>query len=240
MIAVAVVLIAGATWLLVPDPPEPRLQRLLPPDRPQRRPVDRRESLTILAGLVAAVGVWLMVGAVWGVVPAVATATLVPRLVRRLESRGARERRQALERQAPLIADLLAATLSSGAPMRPALAAVGEALGPTTAATLRPVLMALDLGAEPADAWALVASVECLRPVTDAVVRSTQSGAPLAGVLLRIAEDMRRDRQRAVEVAAQAAGVRAVAPLAACFLPAFLLLGVVPVVASLAGEVLGG
>ena len=47
---------------------------------------------------------------------------------------------------------------------------------------------------------------------------------------------MRRDRQRAVEVAAQAAGVRAVAPLAACFLPAFLLLGVVPVVASLAGD----
>jgi len=31
-----------------------------------------------------------------------------------------------------------------------------------------------------------------------------------------------------------------VAPLAACFLPAFLLLGVVPVVASLAGQLLSG
>ena len=66
-------------------------------------------------------------------------------------------------------------------------------------------------------------------------MRSAQSGAPLSTVLARIAQDMRRDRHAAVEVAARSAGVRAVAPLAACFLPAFLLVGVVPVVASLAG-----
>ena len=66
------------------------------------------------------------------------------------------------------------------------------------------------------------------------MVRSAASGAPLAGVLARVAEDLRRDRQQVVEVAARAAGVRAVAPLGACFLPAFVLVGVVPVVVSLA------
>ena len=65
-----------------------------------------------------------------------------------------------------------------------------------------------------------------------------ETGAPLSSVLARIAEDMRRDRQVAVEVAARSAGVKAVAPLAACFLPAFLLLGVVPVVAALASSLL--
>jgi hypothetical protein len=39
-----------------------------------------------------------------------------------------------------------------------------------------------------------------------------------------------------VEVAARSAGVRSVAPLAACYLPAFILLGIVPVVASMATD----
>ena len=38
--------------------------------------------------------------------------------------------------------------------------------------------------------------------------------------------------------AARVAGVQAVAPLAACFLPAFVLVGVVPVVAGVAGSLL--
>jgi hypothetical protein len=37
-----------------------------------------------------------------------------------------------------------------------------------------------------------------------------------------------------VQAAARAAGVRVVAPLALCFLPAYLVIGVVPIVASLA------
>jgi len=40
----------------------------------------------------------------------------------------------------------------------------------------------------------------------------------------------------ALEARARAAGVRSVAPLALCFLPAYLLVGVVPVVAGFAGD----
>jgi pilus assembly protein TadC len=56
----------------------------------------------------------------------------------------------------------------------------------------------------------------------------------LVDVLPVIAEELRRDARVRAEAAARSAGVRAVLPLVACFLPAFLLIGVVPVVASLA------
>jgi Flp pilus assembly protein TadB len=173
-----------------------------------------------------------------GVGIAAACAVGVPRLTRNLESRGARRRREQLARQAPVVADLLAATIASGSTMRPALAAVGDAVGDPARAVLRPVLAEIDLGADPGDAWRALVGDRVLGPIAASVVRSMETGAPLSSVLARIAEDMRRDRQVAVEVAARAAGVKAVAPLAACFLPAFLLLGVVPVVAALASSLL--
>ncbi|MDI1289107.1 MAG: type II secretion system F family protein, partial [bacterium] len=134
---------------------------------------------------------------------------------------------------------LLAATMAAGSPIRPALAAVCAAIGDPGRASLEPVVAALDLGADPATAWAPLIRDESLGAVAGAVVRSSISGSPLASVLTRIADDLRREHQVFVQVAARAAGVRAVLPLALCFLPAFLLLGVVPVVASLAGGLFG-
>jgi Flp pilus assembly protein TadB len=179
------------------------------------------------------------VGGVIGALLGLACLLVVPRVAGRLEPRAVRARREQLERQAPLMADLLAATLASGAPMRSALVAVADALGEPMSGAIGPVIAAIDLGAEPDAAWRSVADVAALEPVVAALIRSAESGAPTSTVLARIAEDLRRNRQSAVEVAARSAGVRAVAPLAACFLPAFLLLGVVPVVAALAGELLG-
>ena len=183
---------------------------------------------------MAGCGVWAVVGGLTGVLLGVGCVVVIPRATRRLESRTTRARREELERQAPLLADLVGAILASGAPMRFALVAAGEAIGAPTADAIRPVVAAIDLGADPTTAWGSVAGVAALEPIAAAVIRSAESGAPTSMVLARIAEDMRRDRHSAVEVAARSAGVRAVAPLAACFLPAFLLTGVVPVVASLA------
>ena len=47
---------------------------------------------------------------------------------------------------------------------------------------------------------------------------------------------LRKTHVAAVETRARAAGVRSGAPLALCFLPAYLLVGVVPVVAGFAGD----
>jgi Flp pilus assembly protein TadB len=237
---VSAVLVAWAAWLLAAPPPDRRLVRLLTGES-VARPATRREGVPVLlAALVAGLGVWALIGGPAGVLLGAGCGVLLPRVANRLEPRSARARREELERQAPLLADLMAAILASGAPMRFALVAAGEAIGAPMAEAIRPVVAAIDLGADPATAWSSLSGVPALEPVSAAVVRSAESGAPISTVLTRIAEDMRRDRQRTVEVAARSAGVRAVAPLAACFLPAFLLTGVVPVVASLAGDLLTG
>ncbi|MCW2777557.1 MAG: hypothetical protein JWN17_1282, partial [Frankiales bacterium] len=54
----------------------------------------------------------------------------------------------------------------------------------------------------------------------------------------RLAADARAEARSAAEQRARRAGVLAVAPLGLCFLPAFVLLGVVPVVVGLAGPLL--
>jgi hypothetical protein len=44
---------------------------------------------------------------------------------------------------------------------------------------------------------------------------------------------MRQERAGELELRARAVGVKAVAPLGVCFLPAFVLLAVVPIVGSM-------
>ena len=63
-----------------------------------------------------------------------------------------------------------------------------------------------------------------------AVARAAGTGAPLADSVRRLAADERERARWAALERARRAGVQAVGPLAACFLPAFVLVGVVPVV----------
>lgn len=70
------------------------------------------------------------------------------------------------------------------------------------------------------------------------MIRAAQSGAPVADVLTRLADDARRTAQATASAAARRVGVHAVAPLGLCFLPAFVFLGIVPMVAGLAGQIL--
>ena len=70
-------------------------------------------------------------------------------------------------------------------------------------------------------------------------MRASTTGAPLAATVMAVADDERERARWDAEAAARRAGVRAVGPLAACFLPAFVLIGVVPVVAGVAATVLG-
>lgn len=237
MTLLAAALVAAGTWMWLPRGVDPRVSALFPPSvenalEPRRR---RVPSTPAIAAAVAAVGAFVLLGGITGLAAAAACIVVVPRAVRLLEPRSGRERRTRLKAQAPLIADLLAATMSAGSPMRSALGAVCEAIGDPGRSTLEPVVAALDLGADAALAWSPLVHDESLGAIASAIVRSANSGAPLASVLTRIGEDLRREHQVSVHVAARAAGVRAVLPLALCFLPAFLLLGVVPVVASLAG-----
>jgi Flp pilus assembly protein TadB len=224
-------LISWATWLWFPT-----VRRL-----PVERTVGGSSGSSInpyLACAVAAIALWVLLGGWLGSIAAAVLLLVGPRILSRFESRGDRQRRLALQRQAPAFLELLAAVLASGAGLQSSLRVVADAIGDPMQSAVRKVHLALELGADPVDAWRSLQSEPALAGLAEAGMRSATSGAPLSAVLQGLAVDLRRRHRAQSQVAARTAGVRAVAPLAACFLPAFLLLGVVPVIASLAGQLL--
>jgi Flp pilus assembly protein TadB len=140
--------------------------------------------------------------------------------------------------QASVVADVLAATLAAGAPIEAALRGASEASDQPTRGHLERVVSALQWGADPHQAWAALLDDPGFAPVARVVVRSHSTGASMSDALEAAAVALRKTHVAAVETRARAAGVRSVAPLALCFLPAYLLVGVVPVVAGFAGDLL--
>jgi hypothetical protein len=65
------------------------------------------------------------------------------------------------------------------------------------------------------------------------MVRAQRSGASVTHEVSRLADDLERRAHQHVEERARAVGVRAALPLCGCLLPAFLLVGVVPLVVGL-------
>ncbi len=90
------------------------------------------------------------------------------------------------------------------------------------------------LGAPVENAWSLCLADPRWAPVARAVIRAHHSGAALTDVLVHLADDRRRALRTDAQAAAERAGIAIVLPLGACFLPAFVLVGVVPVVAGFA------
>jgi hypothetical protein len=154
-------------------------------------------------------------------------------------------------RLAPLAADLLAACLASGSPPADAAEAVGTALHPADpqagpagvaafelASRFHEVAALLRLGGSPASCWRPLGTEPGLLPLSQAATRACLTGAPPAEAVAWTADDLRAARHSAGTAAARQAGVRSVGPLTGCFLPAFLLIGVVPVVIGLAQRLL--
>nr|WP_121399119.1 type II secretion system F family protein [Micromonospora sp. M71_S20] len=201
--------------------------------RPRRRP----DAIRVAAAL-GGVAVAVIVGGWPGVVAAVPTTLLLDRLLRRIEPPAVRNRRLREAADLPLAADLLAAAMRAGAPVDRSILAVAGALDGPLADRLARVGRLLRLGGGPEEAWAPLAAVPGAERLTAAVLRSADSGAALAGALTRLADDLRADRSTAAEAAARRAGVLIVLPLGLCFLPAFILAGLVPVIVAVLGDVL--
>jgi Flp pilus assembly protein TadB len=212
----------------------------------RRRPRPRRPELPRLGGRLttraAAAGLGLAVALVVGGVPGMATglgvAVAADRLISRLEPAGVRRRKQDRAAELPLTLDLLSVCLRAGMPLVAALETVAEALPGPFSADLRVVAGLQRLGAAPAAAWADLALDADLAPVARAVARSAESGSRLAAAFERLAADRRAALASAGLARARTAGVVAMAPLGLCFLPAFVCLGIAPIVLSLFGEVL--
>jgi Flp pilus assembly protein TadB len=139
----------------------------------------------------------------------------------------------------PLVLDLAAAALRSGRPLAEALTLAAPAARADTKEVLLRVAALLRLGADAAQAWSAVPRAKPLGELAGVAVRSAASGIKLAAALERLAAQLRVERRAAAAVRAQRAGVLAMAPLAVCFLPSFVCLGVVPVVVGVAKSAFG-
>lgn len=190
------------------------------------------------AGLAVFVAVWVVLSTP---TPRVRT---MPRSGRRVRAIGPRWRRgrkvdpSALAELAGTL-QLLASALDAGLPLRRALVEVTSGAAGTTAAELREVLARIDVGTPEHEAWRAVGDHDLLAPVAREVARSLGSGTALAATFRRHADDLWVEQEAAAQTAARAVGVRSVLPLMVCFLPAFLLVGVVPVVAGVALKMFG-
>jgi Flp pilus assembly protein TadB len=211
-----------------------------PPGGADRVPASpfRATCVGVGAGIVLTVVVGGLGGAVAGAVAGVALA----RCLRRAEARPAADRRAAVRQDLPLAADLIAACVASGAPPARAVGAVAAAVGAPLLDVLAPVASDLALGTDPATAWAsTVASADlgaAVAPLARVLGRSG-TGARSAAALRRLSRGLREELAAEASARAQAVGVRVAAPLGLCFLPAFVLLGVVPTAVGLLGSAWG-
>ena len=100
--------------------------------------------------------------------------------------------------------------------------------------SLSGVVSALRVGVPPQDAWSQVAGLSAAMAATARVcARGMGSGSAIAAELNGVAARERRRRRTARQQRINRASVWAVLPLGLCFLPAFVLVGVVPLVVGL-------
>ncbi|GAA3730811.1 type II secretion system F family protein [Salinactinospora qingdaonensis] len=240
----ALLLVAASVWLALGDGrsgAEHRLAALLPPaggaQRPRRRDEWRPGGLVRLA--LAGLPVFtlsLLLGLPVGPMVGVAAGAVVWRRLGGAARRRVRERQHHMTAALPVAVDLLVACLRSGGTVPASLEAVARAVGGPLGGELGEVAQQLRLGAEPAVAWRAATGPPELHALARTLTRASATGAPAADLLQRHATDCRRSARARALALSQRLGVLVVAPLGLCFLPAFVLIGVVPLAVGLLPE----
>lgn len=229
--AALVAFVLATALLMVPE--TPRLRR---PGGPAARPAPGRRRLAapiavFLAGALIAPSWWWL-----ALVAAVALG-----LGRGGWPARGSPRRRARRRLLIVHAELLASCLDSGMDMAAALRAVGDVLqgrpspagGAELLISLESVAAMLALGADADTAWRPADVEEDLAPLAAAARRSATGGTTLADAVREHGRQLREEARQDAARSAGRAGVMMTAPLGVCFLPAFLCLGLAPVVLGL-------
>lgn len=148
---------------------------------------------------------------------------------------GAASRRHREEAAAglPVLVELVAGALAAGAPVDRAVEAACAAWPGAAADRLAAARSRLALGGDPVGVWEAVAQDDVLAPLGRALARASSSGAPVADVVARLAAELAERARGEAEDRARTVGVRAAVPLGLCLLPAFVVLGIVPLAAGL-------
>jgi Flp pilus assembly protein TadB len=207
-------------------------------------PAEARDDMLgrhrVALALLAAMAPVVLLGGHLGMAGAVGAGVLTWRALGNRETAAARRRRERVARDLPHVVDLLAVTLASGASPAHALSLVAAAAAGPVVDDLRAAERSLALGRDPARVWRELGRRPGLAALGRAMVRAVETGALVSDALHRLAEDLHSSARLEAESRARAVGVRAAAPLGLCLLPAFILVGVVPLVASTALALLAG
>ena len=172
-----------------------------------------------------------------------------PRRDRQPDGPGSRTPRRRLGRSGPpewelawlpLVLDQIGTGLSAGQPLEVALAGAAPVQLPWLGEQLRQVSGLLRLGAEPAQAWAALGAEPRLRSLATVAMRSSSSGIRLAARFRELAAELRATARSTATARAERVAVWVIAPLGLCFLPAFVCLGIVPVVIGIASSLRTG
>lgn len=219
--------VAGSTGARAPSPTRPRA---------------RDAAVALLAGL----GAQLFLGGAPGAVAGLAVAGGCWRLLRRSEPASVRRVRERAARDLPHLVGLMGAGVRAGASPGQALAAACAALPGDAADAFAPTTARLALGVDPATVWSELAAgaggpgAPGVAVLGRTLARAHHTGASVRGTVDALADQLAEQARAGAEDRARAVGVRAALPLGLCLLPAFLLLGVVPVVAGLAAQLGAG
>lgn len=234
------VLTMGAVLLWWPHPSRDRLARLRltpsaspPVPAADRGPAAPRRAWWMspwLSALVAAFAVSRVLPGPAGYVAGAAAAVAVVAFLRTATSAAALRRHEHVERDLPLAVDLLVSCVAAGRPPGRALVAIAASVGGPLGEDLRAVAGRLELGADPMVVWQDLAADPTFAPLGRSLARSARTGSSISVALARCADDLRRARRAAADANARKVSVRASAPLGACFLPAFFLVGVLPTI----------
>jgi Flp pilus assembly protein TadB len=175
---------------------------------------------------------YVMLGGALGLAVGVLGGLLAWKSLGRLESRPEKARRAALQRLAPLLADLVAGALAAGRDPGSALRLAAQSAGPLAEAELAIFTASLDLGAEPVSVWRALGEHPQFGGVGRAFLRATETGSSVTEAMRRGAEDLRTIDRAVRESSARTVSAKAAAPLGVCLLPAFVVVGIVPLIAG--------
>ncbi|MGO4119758.1 type II secretion system F family protein [Arthrobacter sp. YAF16] len=137
-------------------------------------------------------------------------------------------------RDPAMMLELIGAMLDAGSGLGRTLELIAVRADPAIGRPLAPVVSALAIGADWETAWrssrAIPAQLQALR---DALGFAALTGVPSSAILYAQAARLRREQFRTAEQRAAALGVKLVIPLGLCSLPAFVCLGIVPVLLAM-------
>lgn len=233
--AVLAAIALGSAVLLLGPPRHSRVRHVRV--RP-RRPVDVRRQRGVAAAAALLAGCTIgrdllgpAVGPIAGLAGAVCVWSVAGRGESSAERRASEHARLDLPHLVGLVADALRSGLDPASAVRQAAAALpGPAADRVLART-----HALGLGADAGDVWRDLTYDPALAPLGRALGRAHDTGTPVADVVAQLGEQLAAQERATVEDRARRVGVKAAVPLGLCLLPSFVLLGIVPLAATLLG-----